>query len=72
MAQTNEKTFGQNIYRLRNAQKLTQEQLAEKADTSRRYVQLMEAGQHSPSLHVICSLRKGLNVSWDDLLAGIG
>ena len=65
------RTFGQNVYRLRNAAKLTQEQLAEKADISRRYVQLIEASSYVPTVAVASRLRAALGVSWDELMRGM-
>jgi transcriptional regulator with XRE-family HTH domain len=65
------KTFGQNIYRLRNAAKLTQEQLAEKADISRRYVQLIEAGRYVPTIEVASRLRSAFKIAWDEIMRGI-
>jgi transcriptional regulator with XRE-family HTH domain len=65
------RTFGQNVYQLRNAAKLTQEQLAEKADISRRYVQLIEASSYVPTVAVASRLRAALGVSWDELMRGM-
>jgi transcriptional regulator with XRE-family HTH domain len=65
------RTFGQSVYRLRNSANLTQEQLAEKADISRRYVQMIEAGRYTPTIDVASRLRKALGVSWEDLLKGL-
>jgi transcriptional regulator with XRE-family HTH domain len=63
--------FGQNIYRLRNSAQMTQEQLAEKADISRRYVQMIESSQYTPTVEVAAKLRSALNVSWDELMKGM-
>jgi len=71
MSQSPEKTFGQNLCRIRTEKRLTQEQLAEKADSSRRYIQLLEAGTHSPSLNVLSRVRKGLDIPWEDLLKSV-
>jgi transcriptional regulator with XRE-family HTH domain len=65
------RTFGQSVYRLRNSANLTQEQLAEKADVSRRYVQMIEAGQYAPTIDVASRLRTALGVAWDELLKGL-
>jgi transcriptional regulator with XRE-family HTH domain len=65
------KIFGQNIYRLRNAADLTQEKLAEKADVSRRYIQLIEAGRYVPTIEVASRLRKALGTDWVVLLKGL-
>jgi transcriptional regulator with XRE-family HTH domain len=63
--------FGQNVYRLRNSSGLTQEQLAEKADISRRYVQLIEASQYTPTIEVAAKLRAAFSVSWEELMKGL-
>ena len=68
---TKNRTFGQSVYRLRNAANLTQEQLAEKADISRRYVQMIEASQYAPTIEVASRLRVAFGVSWDELMKGL-
>ncbi len=65
------RTFGQNVYRLRNAANLTQEQLAEKADISRRYVQMIEAGQYTPTIEVASRLKSAFGASWDEVMKGV-
>ena len=65
------KTFGQNVYRLRNQAELTQEELAEKADISRRYVQLLEASSYTPTIEVAARLRAAFNVTWEELMKGL-
>ena len=57
--------------RLRAAANLTQEQLAEKADISRRYVQMIEAGRYVPTIEVAARLRVALKTSWDIILHGV-
>lgn len=71
MVSPKKKTFGQNVYRLRNAANLTQEMLAEKADISRRYVQLIEASRYTPTVEVASRLRMAFGVSWDELMRGM-
>ncbi len=63
--------FGQNIYRLRNSAQMTQEQLAEMADISRRYVQMIESSQYTPTIEVAAKLRSALKVSWDEVMKGM-
>lgn len=62
--------FGKNVNRLRTAAGLTQEQLVEKGDISRRFLQEIESGQKLPTVRVLARLRKSLNCTWDDLLQG--
>ena len=62
-------TFGQNLRRLRNAAGLSQDTLALKADVTKRYVQMIEAGQKCPTLYTLRRLRSALQCAYDDLLA---
>jgi transcriptional regulator with XRE-family HTH domain len=63
--------FGKNVNRLRNLANLTQEQLSERADISRRYLQMIEAGQYVPTIEVASKIRKALKLSWDELCRDI-
>jgi transcriptional regulator with XRE-family HTH domain len=63
--------FGKNVNRLRNLAKLTQEQLSERADISRRYLQMIEAGTFVPTIEVASRLRAALKLSWDELMRGL-
>jgi len=60
--------FGRNVCRLRNEARLTQEQLAEKADISRRFLQEIEAGEKNPTVDVITRIRIALKSTWQELL----
>ena len=63
--------FGRNVAKLRYKAKLTQEQLAEKADISHRYLQSIEAGDQQPRVGVLIKLRKALGAEWNELFSGI-
>lgn len=63
--------FGQNVYKQRNAAHLTQDQLAEKADIDRSFVQKIEAGLSSPTVDVVLRLRRALRCKWSDLFDGL-
>ena len=64
--------LGRNILRLRETKQFTQEQIAESANVSARYLQELEAGKGTnPSLNVLCGLKSALGCSWDELLAGM-
>ena len=54
--------FGQNLRRLRQEHQLTQEELAETAGVSSRYVALIEAGSRNPTLSVVLELAAALQV----------
>ena len=60
--------LGQNLHRLRNAAGLSQDALAVKADVTKRYVQMIEAGQKCPTLFTLQRLHTALQCTYDDLL----
>jgi len=62
---------GQNICRLRTKKALTQEQLAEKAEISRRYLQRIESGERNPTVDILTRLRRALDCSWNDLFEDV-
>lgn len=47
---------------------LTQEELAERADVSARFISFLETGRRQPSLSAIHALSKGLGVRMRDLV----
>lgn len=55
--------FGLNVRRQREAQKLTQEALAEKASLHPTYVSGIERGVRNPSLLIIARIATGLGIS---------
>ena len=64
--------FGKNVASLRVRRKLTQEELAEAAGLSARYVQSVEAGEYFPSLPTLVRLRAALRCKWNDFFSGCG
>jgi len=62
--------FGKNVARLRARRELTQEQLAEKAGVSVRYLQSVEAGEYFPSLPTLARLKSVLRCDWSELFVG--
>jgi transcriptional regulator with XRE-family HTH domain len=56
------KAFGIVLRKYRKAQKLTQEDLAEKADLAPKMVSLIERFERNPSVNVADSLAEGLSV----------
>ncbi|OJV03157.1 MAG: hypothetical protein BGO12_09775 [Verrucomicrobia bacterium 61-8] len=62
--------FGKNVNRLRTDSGLTQEQLAEKADMSRRFLQEVEKGEKIPTVKIAVRLRSALDCSWEELFKG--
>lgn len=55
------------IYFLRNENKMTQEELAEKADVSRQAIQKWESGQAAPTIDKLIKLSEIFNVTLDYL-----
>ncbi|AKJ05138.1 helix-turn-helix protein [Archangium gephyra] len=55
--------FGTHLRRLRTAQQLTQEQLAERSGLSVDAIRRIERGAFSPSLETLAKLTEGLDVS---------
>ncbi len=58
--------FGMRMKELRKNRRLSQEELAEKADISSKYLSRVEMGQHFPSLDVLIKLANVLNVELKD------
>jgi transcriptional regulator with XRE-family HTH domain len=71
VARKSGKIFGQTICKLRAEANLTQEKLAEKADISRRYIQMIEAGRYVPTIEIAARLRAALKTPWDVILRGL-
>ena len=61
-------TLGQKIAILRNAMKISQEQLAEKLEVSRQSVSKWESDKTTPEVNVILQLASIFNITLDDLL----
>ena len=61
---------GNRIREEREKQKLTQEQLAERADIGRRTIQNTELGEKSPSLETVWKISTGLNIPIETLFSG--
>lgn len=65
------KRFGDNVRARREAQDLSQEQLAERADLDRTYVSGIERGVRNLSLLNITRVAKALKVTTAELCKGI-
>lgn len=66
--QRQQKTFGANVRRERDAKGLTQARLAELADLSLRNVQRIEAGEINVLMTTVVRIRRALGCSSDSLL----
>ena len=64
-------SLGERIQRLRKAQGLSQEQLAEKLDVSRQAISKWETDQSSPDIENILALSSVFSVSTDELLGKV-
>jgi transcriptional regulator with XRE-family HTH domain len=64
--------FGGNLLRIRQARRLSQESLAERAGIHRTQISLFETGQRQPLLETLIRLAGALEVPLSTLLDGIG
>jgi transcriptional regulator with XRE-family HTH domain len=64
------KQLGANIRRWRNRRGWTQDQLAEQAGISAKFVGEVERGEDNPSLETLWSLVSALKIEWHELLDG--
>jgi len=64
-------SIGRNIRKFRLANKLRQEDLAEKADLSVNYIGMLERGEKIPSLETFIDIVNVLGVSADMILADV-
>jgi len=63
--------FGKNLSRLRNAEKLTQATLAEKAGIGIRHLQRIEKGEKTPGLSTLIALKSALRADWKEIFQGL-
>ncbi len=61
-------SFSKRLAKLRKERGLTQQQLADKIDVSRRVIAYYETESDNPPSNIVALLSKFLNVSADDLL----
>jgi len=62
------RAFGNNLKRLRESKKLTQEALAHKSEIARSQIIRFENGERSPTLSTLKAIADGLNIKPKDLL----
>ncbi|HEX4304977.1 MAG TPA: helix-turn-helix transcriptional regulator [Solirubrobacterales bacterium] len=63
--------FGENLLRIRQARKLSQENLAERAEIHRTQISLLEGGRRQPMLETVVRLAGALDVPVEALFEGI-
>jgi transcriptional regulator with XRE-family HTH domain len=65
------KTIGQNVYRLRLKKGITQTELADFAELSKRYSQKIEHGEANVTVEVVERLAKIFKCRWADIVGDI-
>ena len=63
--------LGRNIYDLRKAHDISQEELSQRADCSQKYISKIETGQARPSAVLCVRIAAALHCSMDVLFTGI-
>ena len=63
--------LGDELRKARLGARLTQEELAFKADVSRNYISLLERGEKSPTVQLLLRLCKALGVKASTIVARI-
>lgn len=63
--------FGENLLRVRQARKLSQENLADRADIHRTQISLLEGGRRQPLMETLLRLAGALDVPVETLVEGI-
>jgi transcriptional regulator with XRE-family HTH domain len=63
--------FGENLLRIRQARKLSQENVAEMAQIHRTQISLLESGRQQPLLETVVRLAGALDVPVEALFEGI-
>ena len=64
--------FGKKVQVIRNAQKISQEKLAELSELDRTYISSVERGQRNISILNIIKIADALGVKPSNLLEGLG
>lgn len=64
-------TIGKNIRKFREAKKLRQEDLAEKAELTTNYIGMIERGKKIPALDTFIKILNALGVSADMVLSDV-
>lgn len=64
------KNFGVRVKNARNSLGMTVEKLAEKSDRTENFINRIESGKKSCSIHTLYQFSKAMNVSSDILLFG--
>ncbi len=65
------KKFGERLKELRDKNKVTQEQVAEKVGVDRSYMGFLERGEKNPTLEKLTLIAKAFNITLSELLKTI-
>ncbi len=65
------KIIGQNVYSLRMKAEMTQTEVADFADLSKRYVQKIEHGEANITVEVVEKLARIFKCNWRDIVGDI-
>ena len=71
LSQTDRNQLGRNIAKYRARMSFNQEELAERAAITPRFLQKIEAGEFAGSLPVLKRIKRELKTDWNKLLAGL-
>lgn len=63
--------FGQHLLQLRKAKGWNKSELARQTGLTPGHVSQLEANKRQPSLDTLCSLKHGLQITWDELMNAI-
>ena len=63
--------FGENLLRIRQARKLSQENVADRAEIHRTQISMLESGRRQPLLATVVRLAGALDVPVEALFQGI-
>lgn len=66
-----QRMFGDRVRAARHDLRLSQDDLALKADVNRSYIASLEAGHRNPSLELIAKLATALEIDAGDLVRGL-
>jgi transcriptional regulator with XRE-family HTH domain len=67
-----QRAFGNSVRKHREAKKLSQEALAEKAELDRTYISDIERGVRNPGVKNVVRIASGLGISASKLMEGVG
>jgi transcriptional regulator with XRE-family HTH domain len=67
----NKDSFGKRVRKLRRSLDMSQEELANKIETSRSYISALEHDEYEPKLETMKKIAKAFNIKIDELVKGL-